>query len=1162
MRFFQKTKGAISIFLALIMLPMFTYAGIVVDSARISAARTAVSGAGDLAMSAALSEYDTVLLDVYGLFAMSSTTEELEENVSRYFSNTINNTGILESSDSYTRSFINSIGSLFSNDDISFDNLLDTQVESFSLIEVADSALGNPTVLERQIVEYMKIRGPISLGKGILTKFGLLGETSKQTKAVEAKVDYEKKLETVEEACQTAYNAINAYNNAVKGSNYDKSDFASKINQDLKDAKNYLEDMLPYVLALEADGLSAKSISADRDAKNTVQDIIDEIESENKNLDAYNLVLGYIDTDTATEYGFGLGDTLNVQISAITSFNANASYYSKQYAYVDLLEKYYKKLTKEEKEERAEEYDKCLAVQARIDYLVNYGFPQLKTSWKNSANEKGASASEELYNWYKNLDNYITKLEDAQEALNAVLKNVGSLDSARNNWESSVSKLSDSEIKTSMEGDYKNSAKDLNKDAVNKLIDILKDNKTYFEKMKSALETVTLYNKKICVAEGVNYDTFKKNVPTVSADTIPWVSLDEKATQILNSEYKTITDIDATVTVTKFRIITGANDKQDEQFYKYLKNTVSTKTTTTTSKEDAEKTKSNMFSASSNASSSSTTADLSGLKTGSYTGATDTGLTAEIKTRLDNLAKGVSISNTETFTPQSASGSGSDDDMANAAQANLNLAAQIFDKIGNIAATARDTVYLEEYFTEMFSCYTSGKGPNGTTVPAMSLSNNDMSTSKFYRSEVEYLLWGNDDVAKNLNNTKALIFGIRFALNSIYAMTSSDTRTPALAAATAIAGWTGFGVPIVQTVILLAWSMAESLVDLDNLCKGEAVCIYKTKNTWVLGLNGVKQIAQEAASKAVGDIFDKIESAATDSISSLTGQIKTYVSDTTDSVVESVKGSIMTSVERLITQIVGESNYNLTEAQVQERVDQMITDLRSSVSGDGISQQATLAALDVFETFNFSYNGSTATGKAHLSSTVYSLYTKAKSGVTDTISTEVDKLLRNIATPIENKINETVSKVGAELETEVSKIISEGGDQVKAKLSGAIDKYMGKMNGGGGGNNTAMAAAFSLTYKEYLKGFTLMWLLGNEQAMLTRCAQLIQMNMAQTNTDFDITKAYTMIGANAKISIKTTFFDVPVASGVDASGNPVYTLDFGNIGDGRRSINYAGFLGY
>ena len=126
---------------------------------------------------------------------MSESQEELEENVSRYFSNTLNNAGILEESDSYTRSFINSIGSMFSTGDISFDNIVDTQVESFELVEVPNSALANPTVMNRQIVEYMKYRGPVNIGSGLLSKLGCIGETSKQTKVLEAKVNYEKKLD-------------------------------------------------------------------------------------------------------------------------------------------------------------------------------------------------------------------------------------------------------------------------------------------------------------------------------------------------------------------------------------------------------------------------------------------------------------------------------------------------------------------------------------------------------------------------------------------------------------------------------------------------------------------------------------------------------------------------------------------------------------------------------------------------------------------------------------------------------------------------------------------------------------------------------------------------------------------------------------------------------
>ena len=210
MKFVEKTRGAVSIFLIMIMLPMFVLAGGAVDGSRIHSAKVAITGAGDLAMNAALADYETVLKDVYGLFAMSKTVDELEENVSRYFKNTLENTGVLGGETSYSQAWIDSIvSSAFADGDAptSSQNVLKATVDSFGLISMNNSMLGNPDVLERQIVEYMKIRGPVSLGKGLLTKLGCLGETSKQTDAIKAKVEYEKDLSSLQEACETAYNA-------------------------------------------------------------------------------------------------------------------------------------------------------------------------------------------------------------------------------------------------------------------------------------------------------------------------------------------------------------------------------------------------------------------------------------------------------------------------------------------------------------------------------------------------------------------------------------------------------------------------------------------------------------------------------------------------------------------------------------------------------------------------------------------------------------------------------------------------------------------------------------------------------------------------------------------------------------------------------------------
>ena len=70
------------------------------------------------------------------------------------------------------------------------------------------------------------------------------------------------------------------------------------------------------------------------------------------------------------------------------------------------------------------------------------------------------------------------------------------------------------------------------------------------------------------------------------------------------------------------------------------------------------------------------------------------------------------------------------------------------------------------------------------------------------------------------------------------------------------------------------------------------------------------------------------------------------------------------------------------------------------------------------------------------------------------------------------------------------------------------------------------------------------------------------MVLIQNHCAFDISKSYTMIEVNATVSIRTTFFDIPVSAGVDANGNPTSALDFDNIGSGRQEIKYVGILGY
>ena len=73
--FCEKTKGAISVFLTLILLPPLLPGGLTTDAARIYMSKVVISDAGEMAMNAGLAQYETELHDEYGLFSMEKTPE-------------------------------------------------------------------------------------------------------------------------------------------------------------------------------------------------------------------------------------------------------------------------------------------------------------------------------------------------------------------------------------------------------------------------------------------------------------------------------------------------------------------------------------------------------------------------------------------------------------------------------------------------------------------------------------------------------------------------------------------------------------------------------------------------------------------------------------------------------------------------------------------------------------------------------------------------------------------------------------------------------------------------------------------------------------------------------------------------------------------------------
>ena len=230
MRFFYKTKGAVSIFLVIILVPMLTVSSLFVDAGKVKIAKGVSESAGDLALNTALTDYDTVLKDMYGLFATSQDTKELFEKLEGYYRSCIVSSGVNDDdSDEYVKMIMESLGELSTEESTS--DILNLQLAEFSVKKMEDANLSNPVLFKKQIIDFMKYRAPINTGLSFLSSLQSFVNLGKETELVDKRKDYYEAQQSVMENAQKAWEAFN---------NYNKNDFISDSNY-FKNMKNDLD---------------------------------------------------------------------------------------------------------------------------------------------------------------------------------------------------------------------------------------------------------------------------------------------------------------------------------------------------------------------------------------------------------------------------------------------------------------------------------------------------------------------------------------------------------------------------------------------------------------------------------------------------------------------------------------------------------------------------------------------------------------------------------------------------------------------------------------------------------------------------------------------------------------------------------------------------------
>lgn len=179
--FCKKHEGTIAVFLTLILIPTFIFSGVMIDGSRVLASKNLISGAGDLAMNAALSNYHEKLNETYGLLAMADTAEEIESIMEDCLETSLNASGI--SREDFSKALV----------------YLELTEGGFSASNVVNTEIYRTEVFKQEVLEYMKYRAPVTLiGRAMENKTKEMETVAEEKAAAEAEIKFERELDDVQ----------------------------------------------------------------------------------------------------------------------------------------------------------------------------------------------------------------------------------------------------------------------------------------------------------------------------------------------------------------------------------------------------------------------------------------------------------------------------------------------------------------------------------------------------------------------------------------------------------------------------------------------------------------------------------------------------------------------------------------------------------------------------------------------------------------------------------------------------------------------------------------------------------------------------------------------------------------------------------------------------
>ena len=1200
MNFFERSKGAISIFLVIILVPMLTVSSLFVDISRVKLARSVAASAGDLTMNTALTNYDTMLKDLYGLFATAQDKEDLFGKLEDYYRTCIVSAGIgNQDADTYVDQIISSLKGV---SDSSSADLLNMELVDFSTKPIDGANLANATIMKSQIVNFMKYRAPIDTGLSFISSLKSFTTLSSQTKLVDCRTKYYEEQQGVMEDCKKTWDEIAKYNNneMAKGAeDYFKNlrnDLASfetnynaiakKIIMDLYDTQSFVSIPVSDTdvnSALNSSGSGTYTTSQKDSAKQSCDSAYSEVAKSLAELEAlYNY------SGPSSDYGLQYLVQVNRKSLLKNYENAVKKYYASYkiatYAMQNPhitppppLSKKGTPGTPDFTPEDTTSYDNNKAAVAKKFSEIYGRFKTLSDSATKESNysetdNKLKEMNSKFIAYKDTLTSAKSFIDAAIESLTDVLDSVkpgGDLDDKKNDWSEATKQegLEGSSMAKQDTAEIRDLSTYLQESTVSALKERLEEISKNIGDILSEMEKYEFYGKKLYEIKDYNY--LKKLMGDVIGDTnlkavpIKKSLMDQKVNEWTLGKFVK-GDIKGSWT-DYLKDFANLHGKEKLNFYAFLFTHFGSSDTTSKDKSGDDEVENIKKSANDEANEKVKSAEK---------GNSIAPENKEIKDK-ENLPS------TEAGKTAETPSNSTDGNIENTSKSLSGMFAALGSKLKDLAVDLRDDIYISEYVMGMFSYDTIENEckkkleKNKEAVPnplvLSTLTKNPISKENnfAYGREVEYIIYGGDNEG-NVMKAYASIFGIRLAFNLVYAFTDSSIRDGAFAVATPISAAT-LGivpVPLIQAAIIIGLALAESGLDINDLRNGDTVPLFKNKDSWRMSFEGLmRELASQGkvvVGKALAYGIDKTANKLNEMLDMTDEELNDYIqkngAEVEEALMDSFDSMVGRHAESAIQKLTTLANNTIEEAKLTTKtddtsVDEMVMNVEKGLNA-WLAEEAKAGTNDIaYAAKEAAVMALTDNNGGLISEYIVVLKDElgkpeaAVSKVATSLNDTIKKIREGISLTVENAADK-IADYKTDLIESAKKSISEGAESLKNTIT---EKLGGSVAGEGKRDETGVASLLSFRYSDYMQLFLVIGLLVNQDTVLLRTADVVQCNMQLQKEDFNMKNSVVYVETTATVQVKPLLLALPLFEGIEK--NPKDSTNW-------YTIKYKGIKGY